>query len=114
MAKSKDARMKKKKYGYYLMDAEDRFVCVYCEVVQKIKNGSNHIRVCKKYLEECGRLEAIAKKKKAHAETGRKYYHGVTSRRRRNDKEIEKDFLNLLGSDRKFMPVAKKMNQVPL
>jgi uncharacterized ferritin-like protein (DUF455 family) len=83
-------------------------------VVQKIKNGSNHIHVCKKYLEECGRLEVIANQKKAHAESGRKHYHRVTARRRRNDKKIENDFLNLLGSDRKIMPVAKQLNQVPL
>jgi RPA family protein len=114
MVKSKDARLNKKKYGYYLMGAEDHFVCVYCEVVQKIKNGSNRLRVCKKYLEECGRLEAIAKQKKARAEIGSKYYHSVTARRRRNDKKIEQDFLNLLGGDRKFMPVAEKLNQVPL
>jgi hypothetical protein len=85
-----------------------------CEVVQKIKNNSNHLRVWKKYLEEYRRLEAIAKQKKPRAETGRKYYHGVTARRRRNDKKIKKDFLNLLGSDRKCMLVAKKKNQVPL
>jgi hypothetical protein len=114
MTKSKDARAKKNKDGYYLMGAEDRFVCVYCEVVQKIKNGSNHLCVCKKYLEECGSLEAIAKQKKDCAETERKYYHGAMARRRRNDKKIEKDFLNLLGSDRKCMPVAKKLKQVPL
>jgi hypothetical protein len=85
-------------------------VCVYCEVVQKIKNNSNHLRVCKKYLEECGRLEAIANQKKARTESGRKYSHGVTARRKRNDKKIEKDFLNLLGSDRNIMPVTKKLN----
>jgi hypothetical protein len=92
MPKSKDSGTKKKKDGYYLMGAEDPFVCVYCEVVQKIKNNSNHLCVCKKYLEECRRLEAIAKQKMARAETGRKYNHGVTVRRRRNDKKSKRTF----------------------
>jgi hypothetical protein len=90
MVKSKDARTKKNKDGYYLMGTKDSVVRVYCEVAQKNKTGSNHLRVCKKYLEECGRLEAIAKQKKARVETGRNYYHGVTARRRRNDQKIEK------------------------
>jgi hypothetical protein len=42
MAKSSEAITRKKKYRFYLMGAGNYFVCVYCEVVQKLKNGSNH------------------------------------------------------------------------
>jgi hypothetical protein len=42
------------------MGAEDRVMFVYCEVVQKIKNSSNHLRVFKKFIEQSERLEVIA------------------------------------------------------
>jgi hypothetical protein len=69
MAKSKEAsgRPRRKKDGLYIMAVEDHyFVCVWCEVIQKIKTASNHLRVCKKYLEECGRHEQVDRQKKDH------------------------------------------------
>jgi hypothetical protein len=110
MAKIKEAagRPMRKKYGMCIIGAEYRFVCLYCEVIQKIKNGSNNLHVCKKNLEECGRQEQIDKQKKTRAETPRKYYHSMTALRRRNGIKIKKDFLHLCGSRRKFMLAEKK------
>jgi hypothetical protein len=38
------------------MYIEDRLLCVYCEVIQKIQNASNHLRV---YKEGPGRVWEI-------------------------------------------------------
>jgi hypothetical protein len=74
MAKSKEAagRPRRKKDGLYIMVAEDRLVCVYCEVIQKIKNAENPLCVCKNCLEEWGRQEQVDNQKEARAKKTRK------------------------------------------